>query len=122
MGIWISTVVSRDLTFCTVRWPSATIGGKGADRIVGSAGHDILVAGDVANRFTDEALRQISAAWAATKTAEETVDDILDEAVIDDNVDQLTGSSGADWFIISSGDKVTDFKVQNKDGDLVTVV
>ena len=59
---------------------------------------------------------------SATKTAEETVDDILDEAVIDDNVDQLTGSSGADWFIISSGDKVTDFKVQNKDGDLVTVV
>jgi PKD repeat protein len=98
------------------------IGGKGSDRIVGSAGHDILVAGDVASRFTDEALRQISAAWAATKRVEEAVDDILDEEIIDANFDQLTGSSGADWFIISSGDKVTDFKINNKDGDVVTVI
>jgi hypothetical protein len=34
----------------------------------------------------------------------------------------LTGSSGADWFLISEGDKVTDFKLQNQDGDLLTVV
>jgi len=122
LGIWISTVVSRDLTFCTVRWPSATIGGKGADRIVGSAGHDILVAGDVANRFTDEALRQISAAWAATKTVEEAVDDILDEEIIDANFDQRTGSSGADWFIIGQGDRITDFKIRNNDGDVVTIL
>ena len=56
-----------------------------------------------------EALRAISAPWAATKTVD-------DETVIDADLDQLTGSSGADWFIISSGDKVTDFKVQKKDG------
>jgi hypothetical protein len=34
-------------------------------RIIGSAGHDVLVAGDVACDFTDEALRAIGAAWAA---------------------------------------------------------
>ena len=98
------------------------VGGRGADRIVGSAGHDILVAGDVANHFTEEALRQISIAWAATKTVNDAVDDILDEAVGDEDYDLLTGSSGADWFILSQGDRVTDFKIQNKDGDVVTVI
>jgi Ca2+-binding RTX toxin-like protein len=98
------------------------VGGAGADRIVGSAGHDVLVAGEVANRFTDEALRQISALWAATKTVDEETEEVLDETVIDADFDQLTGSSGADWFIISSGDKVTDFKVNNKDGDAVTLI
>jgi Ca2+-binding RTX toxin-like protein len=97
------------------------VGGDGADRIVGSAGHDVLVAGDVACNFTDEALRAIGAAWAASKTVEDTVDDILDEAVIDANFDMLTGGSGADWFIVSEGDKVTDFKTQKKDGDVLTV-
>ncbi len=98
------------------------VGGSGADRIVGSAGHDILVAGDVANHFTDEGLRQISIAWAATKTVNDSVDDLLDEAVGDEDYDLLTGSSGADWFILSQGDRVTDFKIQNKDGDVVTII
>lgn len=98
------------------------IGGQGADRIVGSAGHDILVAGDAAGHFTEEALRQISAAWVATKTVQEAVDDILDEAVTDGNFDMLTGGSGDDWFIISSGDKVTDFKSNKRDGDVLTVI
>ncbi len=98
------------------------IGGKGADRLVGSAGNDILAAGDVTSHLTEEALRQISAAWAATKTVNDTVDDIVDEAVIDANSDMLTGGSGADWFIISKGDKVTDFTAKKKDGDVLTVV
>ena len=34
----------------------------------------------------------------------------------------LTGGSGADWFIISQVDKITDLKVQKKDGDVVTVI
>jgi Ca2+-binding RTX toxin-like protein len=98
------------------------IGGDGADRIVGSAGHDILVAGEVAYHLTDEVLRHILAAWAADKTADEKLaDGVLDEPLTD-SFDLLTGSSGADWFIISQGDKITDFKVQKKDGDVVTVV
>lgn len=98
------------------------LGGMGADRIVGSAGHDILVAGDVPSRFTDAALREISAAWAATKTVNEEEDDVLDEAAIDASFDMLTGGSGADWFIIGDGDRITDLKKLNKDGDVVTVL
>ena len=47
---------------------------------------------------------------------------MLDEGILDENYDMLTGSSGADWFIISDGDKITDFKKVNKDGDVVTTV
>ncbi len=51
------------------------------------------------------------------------VDDVLDEALItEDGFDTLTGSSGGDWFIIGDGDKITDFKKIDKDGDLVTVL
>lgn len=34
----------------------------------------------------------------------------------------LTSSSGANWFIASLSDKVTDFKKQNKEGDVLTMV
>ena len=34
----------------------------------------------------------------------------------------LTGSSGADWFIISDGDKITDFKKVEKGGFLTMTV
>jgi Ca2+-binding RTX toxin-like protein len=97
------------------------IGGGGADRIVGSAGHDILVAGDIACHFTDDDLRLISLDWAANRAVDDGfADDVLDE--LSDGFDMLTGSSGADWFIISNGDKVTDFKYHNTDGDIVTLV
>jgi len=100
------------------------IGGDGADRIVGSAGHDVLVAGDVACYLTRQALRDIAAAWAAGKSEDSgLVDEVLDEALITGDFDQLTGSSGADWFIVSKDDKVTDFKgLNNKEGDVVTTV
>jgi Ca2+-binding RTX toxin-like protein len=99
------------------------IGGAGADRIVGSAGHDILIAGDVAYRFTDEELGQISDDWAFGRIVDEGLDDhVLDETSIETGVDMLTGSSGADWFIVNQYDKITDFKEQKKDGDLVTQV
>jgi Ca2+-binding RTX toxin-like protein len=97
------------------------IGGTGADRIVGSAGHDVLVAGSVACHFTNADLRLIALQWAANRTTDDGLEDeVLDET--SDGFDMLTGSSGSDWFIISDGDKVTDFKLQNKDGDLVTTV
>jgi Ca2+-binding RTX toxin-like protein len=97
------------------------IGGNGADRIVGSAGHDILVAGDVDCRFSEDELRLIALQWAANRTTDgDLAEDVIDEA--SEGLDMLTGSSGADWFIINSGDKVTDFKVQNSEGDVVTTV
>lgn len=100
------------------------IGGLGADRIVGSAGHDILVAGCVGCASTEQDLRAISAAWAASKSLDaELVDAVLDETGLVAGFDQLTGSAGADWFIISGDDKVTDWNAKNnKDGDVLTIV
>jgi Ca2+-binding RTX toxin-like protein len=96
-------------------------GGQGTDRIVGSAGHDVLVAGDVASHFTHNDLLLIAQQWAANRTVDNsTADDELDEAF--GGLDSLTGSSGADWLIVSVNDKVTDFKKNNKDGDVLTMV
>jgi ELWxxDGT repeat protein len=96
-------------------------GGQGADRIVGSAGHDVLVAGEVASHLTHNDLLLIAQQWAANRTADNsTSEDEVDEVF--DGFDILTGSSGADWFIVSLNDKVTDFKKQNKEGDLLTTV
>ena len=48
---------------------------------------------------------------------------MADDSVVDENYDQLTGASGADWFIISAGDKITDLaKAIRKDGDVITYV
>jgi len=33
---------------------------------------------------------------------------MANDGVVDENYDQLTGASGADWFILSAGDKSTD--------------
>ena len=98
--------------------------GTSKDRIVGSAGHDILVAGEIDSALTMDELRAILADWAADKDPDDgTGDDILDETVvIDGQFDRLTGSSGSDWFIISTGDKVTDFKTNKVQQDLITIV
>jgi autotransporter-associated beta strand protein len=103
------------------------IGGAGKDRLVGGSGNDILVAGEVACMLSLAMLRDISRAWADLHTVSEEEDGAaLDESVIDDDYDVLTGGSGADLFIISSGDKITDFQFDkpktNKDGDVVITV
>jgi autotransporter-associated beta strand protein len=96
-------------------------GGQEADRIVGSAGHDVLVAGEVASHLTHDDLLLIAQQWAANRTDDgSTSDDVLDEVF--GGFDSLTGSSGADWFIVSVNDKVTDFKKNNNDGDVLTLV
>ena len=84
------------------------IGGDDADRVVGSAGNDILISGNVGIDATLADLRGLLAFWAdQVVTSEET--DATDEIVEgDDSRDVLTGSSGADWFIISVGDRITD--------------
>lgn len=97
------------------------IDGQGADRIVGSAGDDVLVAGDVDCHFTHEALRGIAFQWGVNRAADDGfAANVLDE--MPDGLDMLTGSSGADWFIVSSNDKIATFKVQNKVGDSGTIV
>jgi hypothetical protein len=48
---------------------------------------------------------------------------MADDGVVDENYDKLTGASGADWFIVSAGDKITDLaKTLSKDGDMITYV
>jgi uncharacterized delta-60 repeat protein len=98
------------------------IGGDGNDRIIGSSGHDILVAGDIDGDCTDEALRALLADWGAGQIADDTeADGLVDDSILDDDFDKLTGSSGADWFIVGEGDRITDWKWRrSRDGDLVT--
>lgn len=115
------------------------VGGSGADRIVGSAGHDILIAGDVLDavfcdydHFRDEWLAAVAASGANLSSGQEITEDVIDETLVDNDVDQLTGSSGADLFIISLGDVITDLgklkklvnldDIETSDGDVVQVV
>jgi uncharacterized delta-60 repeat protein len=99
------------------------VGGDGSDRLVGSSGHDVLTAGDIADHFTVAALRAASAAWAADKTVSPDEGGSGDEVVSEGDFDRLTGSAGADWFIISTGDKITDLHQDaHRQGDVVTLV
>jgi uncharacterized delta-60 repeat protein/CSLREA domain-containing protein len=104
------------------------IGGAGSDRLVGSAGHDLLISGELTGThnggaYDYAALRAISDAWAALWTPDTDLssanDDVLDEA---GSSDMLTGSSGHDWFIIGSTDRITDANSVIKDGDKITYV
>jgi hypothetical protein len=80
-----------------------------------------LAASEVASHLTHNDLLMIAQQWAANRTVDNsTADDVLDEVF--GGFDSLTGSSGADWFIVSLNDKVTDFKKNNKDGDILTLV
>ena len=84
------------------------IGGDDADRVVGSSGNDILVSGSFGSDATLADLRGLLAYWAdqvITSEEGDATDEIVEE---DDSRDVLTGSSGADWFIISVGDRITD--------------
>jgi len=89
------------------------IGGAGADRLVGSAGNDILASGDF--EATIQGLRDLRAYWAdkAVSTDESAaVDTIFAQ---DGAADILTGNAGADWFIISGGDRITDLAAKLKE-------
>jgi Ca2+-binding RTX toxin-like protein len=97
------------------------IGGSGSDRLVGSAGNDILIAGELAVGNDYKTLRTISDNWAAANVQyADLADNNADNDIIDEAGDQLTGSSGADWFIISATDKITDINSMTKDGDKIT--
>jgi hypothetical protein len=104
------------------------LGGAASDRLVGSAGHDLLISGDLYGTHDGSAydyavLRALDDAWAALWAADTDLDsasdDVLDEA---GSSDILTGSSGHDWFIIGSTDKITDLNSVTKDGDKISWV
>jgi hypothetical protein len=62
----------------------------------------------------------MSDGWASQWSS---VDADLDNAtddVVDESGDQLTGSSGHDWFIVGTNDKITDSNSMLKDGDRIT--
>jgi len=113
------------------------VGGDGADRLVGSSGNDILIAGDfVGATYSD--LRSLMDAWLAEvgngdATNVDTADSLANTVDLatgnDGDVDKLTGSSGADLFIISASDLITDVKLKvlldgstNKEGDVVEII
>jgi Ca2+-binding RTX toxin-like protein len=90
------------------------VGGSGDDRLVGSAGHDILVADGFAGRLSSAELRAILEAWATTRTADDELEQEVWDQLISDG-DKLTGASGVDWFIVSDGDNITDWKRSGDD-------
>ena len=97
------------------------VGGTGSDRLVGAAGHDILIAGELSAGPDYAAMRTLSDNWAVQwGTDPDLVDNNADGDFIDESGDQLTGSAGHDWFIISSNDKITDINSATKDGDIIT--
>jgi Ca2+-binding RTX toxin-like protein len=85
------------------------VGGDGADRLDGGNDDDVLLAGNT-NAATGiwndpEKLRMFVAAWS-TKGFRFA---ILRQGSIGDNIqDVLTGGLGADWFIVSSQDRILD--------------
>ncbi len=89
------------------------IGGEGADRIVGNNNDDILIAGYTAYDADEAALKALSAIWntgasyaSRVAAVQDTsnpyyfkTDGLTQTVFSDDDVDQLTGSSGSDLFL-----------------------
>jgi Ca2+-binding RTX toxin-like protein len=91
-------------------------GGDGADRIVGNAGDDILIAGYTVHDADEAGLSAILAEWNSFRAYAADVSNIRGDAsatqpvpcrfsqstVFDDRdadqIDTLTGSAGQDWF------------------------
>lgn len=99
------------------------IGGAGMDRSIGGTGNDILMGGDLSSATCNTSYSNLLAvlcAWATLHSADSdlSANGDADNDILDDAVDSYTGASGVDWFIIGSGDKVTDFSL--KAGELLT--
>ena len=100
------------------------VGGFGKDTLVGNANDDILIGGTTNYDANAAALAQIRDVWNGAGTYQQRVAAIqsnafayrlvADVTVHDDNaVDQLTGSSGQDWFFANATgggalDRITD--------------
>lgn len=87
--------------------------GEGADRLVGSSGNDILVAEEMAIHTTRAEVERWLQLWSDQEVTTEE-EEAIDQVFSDDGFDMLTGGSGADWFIVGSGDKITDLKSNDK--------
>jgi PKD repeat protein len=103
---------------------SILIGGTGADRLVGASGDSILIAGTTAyDSFpaNQTALRAIGNAWNTAAPAPQRIAALsagvgtggiyrlcVGTVFNDSAHDKLTGASGFDWFLISTGDVITD--------------
>ena len=109
------------------------IGGAGSDRLVGGGGDDILIGGATAFDANGAALCAIMDEWAHTGLSyRQRVDHLtgtpggqnapyyLNATTVsnDGAADTMTGSSGADLFFASLGDRVTGKKA----GEVVVAV
>src|SRR5262249_522204 len=108
--------------------------------------NDILVAGDLVGTYSGtlnsilytnhaydyDMLVAISQAWSAARSAYAGASDLAQgtDDILDWNTDQLAGNAGADWFIISSADTITDSSLAGKvfdgstnpEGDRIDIV
>jgi len=97
------------------------VGGDGADRLDGGNDDDVLVAGNTnaANGIWNDPdkLRVFVAAWS-TKGFRFAI--LRESSTWDCSQDVLTGGLGADWFIVSSEDRILDRS--SSQGDVVDTV
>ncbi len=136
MQFWFECSFPQLLILCVAQ---LLIGGLGADKLVGDADDDILIAGVTAFDANDSALQSIMAEWSSTRDYGTRLANLMDTGtgtnfqarlngtaylkttgpdatVFDDGaLDVLTGNAGQDWFIFNatgSGvkDQVTDLK------------
>jgi hypothetical protein len=94
------------------------IGGNGADKLTGGSGDDLLIAGPTAYDADAAGLANIFNEWTSGLAYNQRIADLtagvsgtmLTAATVsDDGVkDTLAGKKGADWFIVSATDKVSD--------------
>lgn len=83
----------------------------GADRLVGEAGNDLLIAGGVSATLTDTAIKSLVDTWAkSAKSVTDSNNLKTGLGVTEDSApDKLTGAAGLDCFFYQAGvDVATD--------------
>src|SRR5205085_6090767 len=93
------------------------VGGAGSDRLVGGSGNDVLIGGGVGGSASLATLRAVGTRWATRGETTPAGVTIAYDRDADGDTDTLTGSGGADWFVVSAGDVITD---PTRDSDVVT--
>jgi hypothetical protein len=113
------------------------IGGTGADKLGGGSGDDILISGTTEFDANDTALCRIMAEWTSSRSYWTRVKNLRDGSgsttrangmfflkptttVVDaGDRDQLTGSSGRDWYFANFKGRGTQDKITGKNGNEV---
>jgi Ca2+-binding RTX toxin-like protein len=89
------------------------VGGLGTDQMSGGDGSDILIAGAINGGRTTQVwddlpmIRGILDAWTNRQVLTPEFNQLI-SSIVDDAIDQLTGNSDIDVFVISTIDKITD--------------